>query len=114
MESGAWSLDARVFELRELARAGAPGRPAAYLTLGRGRRRPALRFQAGALPAAPPTLSRLKGPVLVLLPVEGERILTARSDPGSTLEIQNKIPEEPGVPGAPTQGFPGELLWEEM
>ena len=58
--------------------------------------------------------SRLKGPVLVLLPVEGERILTARSDPGSTLEIQNKIPEEPGFPGAPTQGFPGELLWEEM
>lgn len=61
-ESGAWSLDARVFELRELARAGAPGRPAAYLTPGRGRRRPALQFHAGALPAAPPPPAVLKGP----------------------------------------------------
>ena len=30
------------------------------------------------------------------------------------LKIQNEIPEEPGVPRAPTQGLPGELLWEEM
>lgn len=87
---------------RRLLNAGAGQAPTRAPVSGRGS------------PGGPPTLSRLKGPVLVLLPVEGERILTARSDPGSTLEIQNKIPEEPGFPGAPTQGFPGELLWEEM
>lgn len=53
-ESGAWSLDARVFELRELARAGAPGRQPPAQRRGRAGADPRSSFRPGALPGPPP------------------------------------------------------------
>lgn len=86
------------------------------LNAGRGRRRPALQFPGRGLSWRPPTPSRLKGPVQVLLPVEGEDPYSS-ARPRLQLKDSERIPEEPGFPGLRLKGSPrrtpleGDVSW---